>query len=138
VRQIGLAQPARQLHPDLTEFFQHLGLFKVVLDELVERQALGPFHFQDRIPIAADAHALVEEGEIDHERQFELFEVEADLLVALAQAGDSPGEALDGPGAAGGGSGDAVNVGEVAGAGLGQADGVDGRLAAAQLRVAEA
>ena len=42
--QVRVAQPPGQLHPDLAELLQNLGLVQVILDELVKWQPLGPFH----------------------------------------------------------------------------------------------
>src|SRR5262249_59873334 len=74
---------------------------------------------------------------IDDEFQASRLEMAADLGVALAEPGDLAGEALDGPAGAGGAA-DLVDVGEVAGARHGDAQGVAHRLAPAQLGVAEA
>ena len=110
-------------------------LVEVVAHELVEQQALDPAHLQDGIPLPADADALFEVLEIDGEGQARCLEATADFAVAFAQAGDLAGEALDGPLAVAGGAVEFVDVGEVAGARHGHAQGVGGRLAAAQLRV---
>jgi hypothetical protein len=136
VGQIRLAQPARQLLPDLAQRLQHRRPLQVVADEGVQGQSLDPLHLEDGIPVALDPDALREELEVDHEGQLDLGQVAADLDVTLLQAGDLPGEALDSPLALR--RLDRVDVGEVARAGLGEAQGVGNGRAAFQVGVVKA
>src|SRR5262249_38043480 len=137
VRDTGLSQPPGHPRPDEAELLQAGGPVQRVADELVEQQPLDPAHLEDGIPPAADADALLEVLEIDGEGQPGSGEVFADLGVALAQARDLAGEALDRPGVARRAL-DLVDVGEVAGARHRDAQRVERRLALAQLGVAEA
>jgi hypothetical protein len=107
-------------------------------DKLVQREALDPLHLEDGIPVATHPNASIEKSESHHEGELHLFQVDANLLVALAQPRNLPGEALDRPGAVGCRAIDLVDVGEVAGAGRGHAQGIGYRFPAAQFRVREA
>ena len=61
--QVGLSQTCGQLDPHLAELFQHLRFVQVILDKLIERQTLGPFHFQ----ATGVGELLVRDLEIRHE-----------------------------------------------------------------------
>ena len=60
-----LAEPRRQLHPQVQEHLEILRPLEVFLDELVERQPFHPAHLQHREPPAADADALLQVLEIN-------------------------------------------------------------------------
>ena len=47
-----LAEPRRQLHPEVQEHLEVLGPLEVLLDELVERQPFDPAHLQHRESLA--------------------------------------------------------------------------------------
>jgi hypothetical protein len=71
------------------------------------------------LSFALAADASVEQDEVDHEGQFDFFQVLTDSVVALSQAGYFAGEALDSPGAAGSRTLEPIHVGEVTGTGHG-------------------
>src|SRR5205807_6469546 len=101
--------------------------------EVVEAEALDPAHLEDGEPGAVDADALFEVAEGHHEGAGVVAQVVADGLVALAQAVDLAGEALDGPGLLAGAK-ELVDVGEVARVRARQVEeGVGGGPAVAQL-----
>ena len=61
----------RQPVPDLAQGVQDLRLVQVLPHERIQRQALDPLHFQDRVPLPADPEALLQKAKIDHERQLD-------------------------------------------------------------------
>ena len=132
-----LAEPRRQLHPQVQEHLEVLRPLEVLLDELVEHQPFDPAHLQHREPLAIDADALLQVLEIDGEGELRLFQVGGDVAVALLLPRHLAGEALQGPGVAGGRAMDLVDVGKIARPEHGQAQRRTHDLAAAQFLVVQ-
>ena len=82
-----LAEPRRQLHPEVQEHLEILRPLKMLLDELVEHQPFHPAHLEHGKPLAVDADAVVLVLEIDGEGELGLFQV----------GGDRRGNALAAP-----------------------------------------
>ena len=130
----GGPQSLSHASPDLQQAVQHRRLVEILADELVEGEALDPLHFEDRIPLPADADPFLLIGELDGEGQLGVLQGAADFLIAFAQAGDLAGEAFDGPARAVGAA-EFVDVGEVAGARQRDAESVADDLALLQFRI---
>jgi len=132
-----LMQPRCHPRPNLQKAAEHRRFVELLANEIVEREALDPLHLEDGIPVAADADSLIQVGEINRKRQFELLQGAADFLVAVVQARDFTRETLDCP-AGTVATVHLIDVRKIAGTRHGQADFIGRRFAPAQFGVGEA
>src|SRR5262245_50356087 len=97
MREVGVAQSAAQFGPHLHESMQIVRLDHVLRHELVEREALDPFHLEQWERFPADSNTLLMELEADSEGELCFIQVGIDLRVAFLETGHFAREELDGP-----------------------------------------
>src|SRR5256885_9129581 len=70
----------------------------MLLNVTVQQVALGPLHFDDRVPVGANLNALLEKLKIDIIGQAHLAKMFGDRLITFGMVADRAQEAANGPG----------------------------------------
>ncbi len=136
VRQTTALQTVHQAAPLRRELQQVLGPRQMLFHIRVQRDAVHPLHFNERICLSQQANALRLIREIHQERQPEFFEVSADMLVVPLLIYGLPQKTAHGPPLPA--VLDLVHTGKVARRHARQAHRQQGHLARFQFRVFKA